>query len=499
MDGAWKSFSERVGRLNPLMMLGRGMDLGEVTSLAPQILFRVIMEVFFRELNEDERRDRASIHIIVKETCERMQIKVEESVVQRLSSGLLYRGDEKMSEPFRSPLFNEIDNQWTEQIYRYLEMDPLHTHLESGGNIVYQLTDVSQEIIFMSREISEEFSISIEQLYSMQLIRNGNFQKASDNLNHLIAKVRKLSDEEKRSIQQIQQDPKILVLGGVKQRQFHQEEIESQFEDEKKYFRQIFSLIHKVSGEQEDPAIKHELSILLERVEHSRKLHDRFANLVFQHISLEMELKTKNPALFWDKSVVSFKENIYEGWVMKEGIHDFGVAEEIVNGLFSPITEFMLPLEWVWGEQKNIYIIEETEEGEEEFEEEFERTSVDWKSVAKAWNPVFEQLKEIGEFSLHQLKELPREEQDNWFEERITYDLWMLFDRKAFSIEPLEGGVWNDEREKLFQELLKLDESYQKLIGKKIVAEYSDEEPDFAWYGTRMTPYKLILKGRDEV
>ena len=40
--------------------------------------------------------------------------------------------------------------------------------------------------------MAEEFSITIEQLYSMQLIKNGNFRKATRNLDHLISRVNRL-------------------------------------------------------------------------------------------------------------------------------------------------------------------------------------------------------------------------------------------------------------------------------------------------------------------
>ena len=37
---------------------------------------------------------------------------------------------------------------------------------------------------------------------------------------------------------------------------------------------------------------------------------------------------------------------------MKEGIKDFGLVEKLIGPLFSPKNEFILPLEWIWGEQE---------------------------------------------------------------------------------------------------------------------------------------------------
>ncbi len=43
----------------------------------------------------------------------------------------------------------------------------------------------------------------------------------------------------------------------------------------------------------------------------------------------------------------------------------------------------------------------------------------------------------IQEFSLADLKELPLEVQDLWFEESETIDLWMMFDKKPLKVQVL--------------------------------------------------------------
>ena len=330
-------------------------------------------------------------------------------------------------------------------------MDEQYTNLELGGSIVYKLTDVAQEMIFMSREIAEEFSITIEQLYSMQLIKNGNFKKATRNLDHLISRVNRLMTNEYAFQREMINNPKILVIEQERQRENNRGEIEQQFEEEKSHFRTISSMIEKVRRtDEEDGAIQTELMLLQEKIEHTRQIHDRFAKLVIQNISYEMKLKAENPSLFWENSLVSFREQIYENWFMKEGVRDFSVVEQILSPLFSPKNDFILPLDWIWGEQELVetQMIEEVNEENEE-EEVIERRITDWSSVVNAWSYVFEHLQQFGEFSLANLAELPLDVQDQWFEESETLDLWMMFDKKPLSVQVANRTeeALSDERE----------------------------------------------------
>src|SRR5690625_1999897 len=137
-----------------------------------------------------------------------------------------------------------------------------------------------------------------------------------------------------------------------------------------------------------------------------------------------MRLKTENPALFWDKSIASFKENIYENWVVKQGVTDFSVAAAVLDPLFSPMSGFIFPLDWIWGEQEESTLIlspEEDIQGEQE--EIFNRKEIDLVSVIDAWEPVFDQLINTGEFLLTDVKKFSLEVQDYWFYEDITYEL----------------------------------------------------------------------------
>ncbi len=52
------------------------------------------------------------------------------------------------------------------------------------------LTEEAQEMIFITREILEEFGFDIEQFYTLQLIKKGNFTKAQNSIDNLIARVK---------------------------------------------------------------------------------------------------------------------------------------------------------------------------------------------------------------------------------------------------------------------------------------------------------------------
>jgi len=497
MNESWEGFAERMKRLNPLFELGKGMDVGELKPYIQSILMQVLLTIFYRELNDDSSRKKSDIADMVSDTIKQMKLLADEKQIERITSGLLYQGKEEYSKPFESLYFNEIRKTWETQTFRYVTMDELYTNLEMGGSIIYKLTDVAQEMIFMSREMAEEFSITIEQLYSMQLIKNGNFKKATRNLDHLVSRVNRLMAAEYSFQKEMMNNPKILVIEREKQREDNRGEIEQQFEEEKNHFRTITSMIEKARRTEEDGQIQQELMILQEKFEHTRQLHDRFAKLVIQNISYEMKLKAENPSLFWEHSFVSFREHIYENWLMKEGVKDFSVVEYILAPLFSPKNEFILPLDWVWGEQELIErVVIEEDDTEEEEDDWLERRVTDWSSVVKAWSHVFDYLQQFGEFSLSDLKKLPLEAQDEWFEESETLDLWMMFDRKPLRVQVNERKEeeLGDEREILLHKLMQQHPKFKALEGAELYTEFDHRAKPFVWYRTKITPFKLCIK-----
>ncbi|MBO0961888.1 hypothetical protein J1P26_19470 [Neobacillus sp. MM2021_6] len=498
MNESWEGFGKRLQRLNPLFELGRGMEVGELKPHIQTILMQVLLTIFYKELNDDDSRRKSDIKYIVEDSIKQMKLLADEKQIERITSGLLYQGKEEYSKPFESLYYDEIRQTWETQVFRYVTMDELYTNLEIGGSIVYKLTDVAQEMIFMSREMAEEFSITIEQLYSMQLIKNGNFRKATRNLDHLVSRVNRLMANEFTYQKEMVNNPKILLMEEEWQRADNRVEIEKQFEEEKNHFRTITSMIDKTKRRnEEDDYIQKELILLQEKIGHTRQLHDRFAKLVIQNISYEMKLKAENPSLFWENSLVSFREHIYENWFMKEGVHRFMDIESVLSSLFSPKNEFILPLDWVWGEQE----FDEKQETEAVIEDEAEESMTrqhvtNWDSVMKAWSYVFQFLQTNKEFSLSDLKSLPLEVQDLWFEESETIDLWMMFDKKPLKVQVLHRKVetLSDEREILLYKLMKEYPQFELFEGLKIYTMFDHRAEPFLWYQMKMTPFKICVK-----
>ncbi|WP_260508300.1 hypothetical protein [Cytobacillus firmus] len=498
VNESWEGFAQRMQRLNPLFELGRGMEVGELKPHIQTILMQVLLTIFYRELNDDDHRRKSDIKYMVEDSIKQMKLLADEKQIERITSGLLYQGKEEYSRPFEALYYDEIRQSWETQVFRYVTMDELYTNLEIGGSIVYKLTDVSQEMIFMSREMAEEFSITIEQLYSMQLIKNGNFRKATRNLDHLISRVNRLMAKEFSFQKEMINNPKILLMEEEMQRADNRAEIEKQFEEEKNHFRTISSMIEKTKRRNdEDDLIQKELIILQEKIGHTRQLHDRFAKLVIQNISYEMKLKAENPSLFWETSLVSFREHIYENWFMKEGFSSFDRVEKVLSPLFSPKNEFILPLDWIWGEQE-FDEKQPTEAMEEEVQEESitHQRVTNWDSVIKAWSYVFQYLQTYGEFSLADLTTLPLEVQDLWFEESETIDLWMMFDKNPLKVQVLhrkEESI-SDEREILLYKLMQEYPQFQVFEGLKIYTKFDHRAEPFLWYQMKITPFKICVQ-----
>lgn len=498
MNESWEGFAQRMQRLNPLFELGRGMEVGELKPHIQTILMQVLLTIFYRELNDDDLRRKSDIRYMVEDSIKQMKLLADDKQIERITSGLLYQGKEEYSKPFEALYYDEIRQSWETQVFRYVTMDELYTNLEMGGSIVYKLTDVSQEMIFMSREMAEEFSITIEQLYSMQLIKNGNFRKATRNLDHLISRVNRLMAKEFSFQKEMINNPKILLMEEEMQRADNRAEIEKQFEEEKNHFRTISSMIEKTKRRnEENDLIQKELMLLQEKIGHTRQLHDRFAKLVIQNISYEMKLKAENPSLFWETSLVSFREHIYENWFVKEGVHSFKTVEKVLSPLFSPKNEFILPLDWIWGEQEyDVKQLTETLADEEEEADITYQRVTNWDSVIKAWSYVFQYLQTYGAFSLADLSTLPLEVQDLWFEESETIDLWMMFNKKPLKVQVLhrKEETLSDEREILLYKLMQEYPQFQVFEGLKIYTEFDHRAEPFLWYQMKITPFKICVQ-----
>ena len=156
-----------------------------------------------------------------------------------------------------------------------------------------------------------------------------------------------------------------------------------------------------------------------------------------------------------------------------------------------------MPLDWIWGEQE----FDEKQLTDAVIEEEAEESIThqrvtNWDSVIKAWSYVFQYLQTYGEFSLADLKKLPLEVQDLWFEESETIDLWMMFDKKPLKVQVLhrKEETLSDEREILLYKLMKEYPQFQAFEGLKIFTEFDHRAEPFLWYQMKMTPFKICVQ-----
>ncbi len=182
-------FFNRMKKLQPIRMLGTGMDLGELNEYAHEICFLLIQNIFIRELRENLNRTRKDMLLLTGKILRDMNLEAGDEIIERIVDGTLWYREPARQEAFSSRIYNEATGGTEPYLFRYFKADREHSHWEQGGSTVYMLTEESQEMIFITREILEEFGFDLEQFYTLQLIKTGNFTKARNSIDHLIAKL----------------------------------------------------------------------------------------------------------------------------------------------------------------------------------------------------------------------------------------------------------------------------------------------------------------------
>ena len=190
-------FFNRMKKLQIIRMLGTGMDIGELNDYAYEICFLLIQNIFMRELSENNSRTRDDMIFITEEILSTMKLTYTREIVERIVDGTLWYRDPTKQEGFKSRIYDEDKGSKQEYIFRYFKVDREHSLWEQGGSTVYMLTEESQEMVFITREILEEFGFNLEQFYTLQLIKTGNFSKAKNSIDDLIARVKTLIIREK--------------------------------------------------------------------------------------------------------------------------------------------------------------------------------------------------------------------------------------------------------------------------------------------------------------
>jgi hypothetical protein len=496
MSERWDGFGDRIKRLNPIWMLGRGMNAGPLAEYVQMIGLSLLLEVFYRELDNNPQRTRDDLIEIVHSIIREMQLEEEADapLVERIVNGFLWYKDSEMQQPFTGNWFDEHRGLVDSHLFRYFKEDRHHSKWEKGGKTVYQLSEESLEIIFMSRELLQELEISIDQLYVQQQMKRGNFRKALRGLDDLLARVRKLIRQEEEYREDIRRNPKFIFQQGAKLRSKREDEIRGQFEEEKRRFDELMYTLQRLTGPSEG-----EVGRLQEKIESTRSTHDRLAQLVLGNMSLELELRAKFPHLFWMQSAVTFRRSYWEEWILKDGVPEPAHLEALLAPLFSPQPDFLYPLEWAWEEQETVTDaalgMDEPEKLPNEEEHRLSARVVNWEEIADLWLPVIRGLLDHGEYALSSLRFISTDLQRRWLGQKEAVDLWLMFYGTEIHVPELEGmAVYSDDRLVLLQQLVRRDERIRAMEKKTMMASIEPGQPMIRWEGAVITPFVLRFK-----
>lgn len=483
-------FFNRMKKLIPIRMLGAGMDLGELNEYAYEICFLLIQNVFNRELRDNPSRTRNDMLFITEKILRDMNLEGSREIVERIVDGTLWYRDPNKQESFNTKVYNESLGTKENYQFRYFTIDRENSHWEQGGPTVYMLTEESQEMIFITREILEEFGFDLEQFYTLQLIKTGNFSKARDSIDNLIARVRVLINREKEYRRDIIREPQNIFFDRKINGRKSEEEIKEQFEEERTVFQNMLSWRNKYDSLPDDK--KQEAEIMFENLERARALHDSLAKHVMENIALELEIRVKHPESFWKISNSSFKKDIWKNHIVKNGVRRIEDLEKIISPLFSPKVEFIYPLDWAWSEQ-----IVKTRRKIRKYdvnilEENWAFRETDWDLILELWEEIFSALLEKKSFSILELNMKNEEEKGKWLRQRENIDLFMMFVISEITLDLNYNG--DDERLKLFKLLWEKNPELSSLQGKKIKAKLEDTKEKFNWKELFVSPYTIYIE-----
>lgn len=484
-----RGFHDRMKKLIPIRMLGAGMDLGELNEYAYEICFLLIQNIFKRELSENPNRTRNDMIFITEKILKSMKLEASREMVERIVDGTLWYREPTKQEGFSTEIFNEVTESKEEYVFRYFTIDRENSHWEQGGATVYMLTEESQEMIFITREILEEFGFDLEQFYTLQLIKTGNLSKANNSIDGLIARVRVLINREKEYRRYIIRDPQNIFFDRNTRGRKTEDEIKEQFQEEQELFNKMFSWKNRYDSLPDEK--KREAEEMFEKLERARALHDNLAKHVMENLALEMEIRVNHPESFWKISNLSFKKDIWKNHIVKNGLKKMENLEAILSPIFSPMIDFIYPLEWAWSEQKSKSRRKIKNYEEVIFEEDWKFRDTDWELVVELWEEIFISLLEEKSFCVLKLNEKNDEEREKWLRQRENIDLFMMFVISRVVLQLGHSG--EDERLKLFELLCERNPDLQKLEGKIIYSRLEETNEVFNWNELFISPYSIYI------
>jgi hypothetical protein len=493
MKARWQGFGERVKRLNPIWNLASGMQLAGLKDYAQMLSLSVLLEIFYREIENNPERKKQDIIGITKSCLEELNISsetdIQDEVIYRFVDGLLWSGLADLQQPFLAKWFDEKDLVIKDHRFRYLVEDRETSQWEKGGKTVYRCSDEAKELIFMSREILQELEITIDQLYVEHLVKNGHFQQALAGLDDLMARVKRMIARELDYRESMKRNPRIIFQQEHELRSGREQEVKQQFQEEKKRFLHMRTLLQRISSSNQH----YEIS---EKLEQTRRIHDQLASHVVENMRLEIDLRYEYPNLFWKQQQVTFQKSYFQDWLVSEGVPNPADMGILLEPLFSAQTHFIYPLDWSWMEQETDLQQTETEVNEEEEKEEvvYQKREVNWEKLVRLWEPLFVELLEKGVCRLSNLRQIPESLQEKWLEQKEAVDLWLLFHSEPLIIATIDKEKeQSDERLLLIQQLGLRQERFMRLEGKTIHSFIESEQTMIHWKGVSISPFVLRI------
>lgn len=496
----WSDFGERNKRLNPLWNLGAGMNLGELQPYKEMIALSVLLQVYYLELESNERRSKDDIVELCWNSLERFNIPklgTPESV-ERLVDGLLWSGN---GGDFESFYYDDHSRQMELQKYKYFTVDEDATRnsWEESGTTIYRLSEYAMELIFMSHEIIEEFQISIKLLEIQMHIKHGRVTRALQDVNELISRVRKMTQQQQEYRNALRRNPKHIFSEYGVMRHQRLEEIQVQFDEERTHFDNIHRALARLANDEKDVIDFNELRMLSERVELSRRVHDELAEVVLSIFEAETNLRLNFPELFWGAAGFNFRTHVWEEWVKDEGLPSGDSLELLISGLFSPNQDFVYPLPWAWEEQDVGFlpetVLEELEDDSDALSVQYTPKGIPWGDVTKLWRPVFLALAEQGSFTFA-ADAFTEEEQHQWARTPDAIDLWVQFFHTEITVQEQteDKAHGQDECQMLIGQLLADHPELESLRSKRLRTTIEDElAVSVRWPGLEMSPYTISI------
>lgn len=500
MDLVQSGLKDRLKKINAIRLLGTGMDIGDLNNYSHEIVLYLLLGIFRREITENTNRTRNDMVYMVSDILRDMKLTANDRSIERIVDGVLWYKEPERQDPFSCFIYDEETREHEIYKFRYLKEDREHSHWEQGGHTVYMLTEEAQEIVFITREMLEEFGFDVEQFYTLQLIKSGNFNKALNSVSNLIGRVRSLIRKERDYRQDMVRNPQIIFFDTKRDRRKNEQEIKSQFEEEKKTFEDMLIWKNRLEGFPKDK--REDGERLFEEVEKARLLHNSLARIVIDNMAYEVKIRVNYPESFWITSKVSFKKDLWQNVVVKNGLENFDLLENLIEPLLSPELDFIYPLDWAWEEQQGLrendeIAVDENSEAEEL--ENLKKNIVDWELIRELWEPIFKSFLEGGSFSITELKDFDSTLQEKWLSQRKNIEIFMMFVLTEFSLtEVNEEFEKMDERMILFSKLCEKNEEYKKLIGRVVASKLEEEKAPLCLKNLFISPYKIFLKLKNE-